>query len=71
MRYAFIERHRSVWPILIQCEVLRVSRSGFYSWRKRPPSAIVIDLSRRVNSNVVGPVVQAVLAPRWPGVVRR
>ena len=39
MRYAFIERHRTEWPIVIQCEVLRVSRSGFYSWRKRPPSA--------------------------------
>ena len=39
MRYAFMERHRTVWPIVIQCEVLRVSRSGFYSWRKRPPSA--------------------------------
>ncbi len=39
MRYAFIERHRTVWPIVIQCDVLRVSRSGFYSWRKRPPSA--------------------------------
>ena len=39
MRYAFIERHRTFWPIVIQCEVLRVSRSGFYSWRKRPPSA--------------------------------
>ena len=38
MRYAFIERHRREWPIMIQCEVLRVSRSGFYSWRKRPPS---------------------------------
>jgi len=31
MRYAFIERHRSEWPILIQCAVQRVSRSGFYS----------------------------------------
>ena len=38
MRYAFIERHRSEWPIAIPCDVLRVSRSGFYSWRKRPPS---------------------------------
>ena len=39
MRYAFIERHRTEWPIVIQYEVLRVSRSGFYSWRKRPPRA--------------------------------
>ncbi len=39
MRYAFIERHRTVWPIVIQCDVLWVSRSGFYSWRKRLPSA--------------------------------
>ena len=39
MRDAFIERHRTVWPILIQCAVLNVSRSGFYSWRQRPPSA--------------------------------
>ena len=39
MRYAFIKRHRTEWTIVIQCEVLRVSRSGFYSWRKRPPSA--------------------------------
>ncbi|MCX7417954.1 MAG: IS3 family transposase, partial [Planctomycetia bacterium] len=38
MRYAFIERHRTEWPIVIQCEVLRVFRSGFYAWRKRPPN---------------------------------
>lgn len=39
MRFAFIEDHRRVWPIHVQCDVLRVSRSGYYAWRKRPPSA--------------------------------
>ena len=38
MRYGFIERHRTTWPIVIQCAVLAVSRSGYYEWRKRPPS---------------------------------
>ena len=39
MRYGFIHQHRNEWPIVIQCAVLQVSRSGFYSWRQRPPSA--------------------------------
>jgi putative transposase len=38
MRYHFIEDHRLVWPIAVQCEVLQVARSGYYAWRKRPPS---------------------------------
>jgi transposase InsO family protein len=40
MRYAFIKEHQEVWPITIQCEVLAVSRSGFYAWRGRKPSAM-------------------------------
>jgi len=39
MRYRFVEEHRSRWPVALQCEVLRVSRSGFYGWRTRTPSA--------------------------------
>lgn len=35
MRYAFIERHRHVWPVVVQCRVLRVSGCGFRAWRKR------------------------------------
>ena len=38
MRYRFIEDHRDVWPIVVQCDVLQVSRGGFYAWRKRTAS---------------------------------
>ena len=36
MRYAFIERHRKVWPIVDQCRILEVAVSGFRAWRQRP-----------------------------------
>ena len=39
MRYRFIDEHRTVWPIAVQCDVLEVARSGYYAWRKRPPSS--------------------------------
>ena len=30
MKYAFIERHRRVWPISVQCHVLGVSVAGYH-----------------------------------------
>src|SRR5664279_3298707 len=30
MKYAFIQRNRQVWPISVQCRVLRVSVSGYH-----------------------------------------
>jgi transposase InsO family protein len=35
MKYAFIERHKLVWPICVQCRVLLVSVSGFHQHRVR------------------------------------
>ena len=38
MRFRFIDEHRAQWPVALQCEVLLVSRSGYYAWRGRGPS---------------------------------
>ena len=36
MKYAFIERHKRVWPIRVQCRVLLVSVSGYHEhWARR------------------------------------
>jgi len=43
MMFAFIAKHRGIWPVALICEALGVSRSGFYAWLTRPPS----DRSRR------------------------
>ena len=39
MRFAFIAKHRGIWPAEWLCEALGVSRGGFYAWLTRPPSA--------------------------------
>jgi len=43
VRFAFIHVERATWPVEVLCEVLDVSRSGFYAWRDRPASARSVD----------------------------
>ena len=38
MKFGFVAKHRGVWPVMLICEVLDVSRSGFYAWLNRPRS---------------------------------
>jgi putative transposase len=38
VKFAFIKEHRCLWPVVVICRVLKVSRSGFFAWLKRPVS---------------------------------
>ena len=53
MKFGFIAKHRSVWPVAWQCEALGVSRSGFHAWLNRPRSA------RALTDEVIMPKVRS------------
>jgi putative transposase len=38
MRFAFVAKHRGIWPVSWIFETLGVSRSGFHAWLVRAPS---------------------------------
>ena len=38
MRFAFIAKHRNIWPVAWLCKALDVSRSGFNAWATRSPA---------------------------------
>jgi len=53
MRFAFIAKHRGIWPVAWLCEALDVSRSGFHAWLTRSPS------QRARDDEKVGALVRA------------
>lgn len=48
MRYQFIDIEKQVYAIVLICEVMRVSCSGYYSWRSRKRT------SREIEKEVFG-----------------
>ena len=38
MKYTWIQEHSQEFPVAAMCQVLTVSRSGYYAWHKRPAS---------------------------------
>ncbi|MEO6420826.1 MAG: IS3 family transposase, partial [Polyangiaceae bacterium] len=39
MKFAFIDVEKAHYPVTVLCDVLQVSRSGFYASRRRGPSS--------------------------------
>lgn len=63
MKFAFIEEHLTEFPVDVSCDVLEVSRSGYYAWVNRPQSergrrreelAVKIQLVHEQNRKVYG-----------------
>lgn len=50
MRYQFIEQHRSAFRVTKMCQVLEVSRSAYYAYRRRPKSLRERDNERLVEN---------------------
>jgi putative transposase len=42
VRHACIRRHEGAYTVALMCRVLRVSRAGYYAWRRRVPAARVV-----------------------------
>jgi hypothetical protein len=65
LKYAFIRKHRQVWPITVQCRVLRVSVAGYHEHIVRRAS----DAPRRYLSDeallVHSPVFPRVSIRQW------
>lgn len=67
MRYAFVERPRGTWPIMVQCRVLQVSASGYHQRRLRQavdagPSRPAVQPGRRLSDTALAVHIKAVFA---------
>jgi putative transposase len=57
MKFAFVAKHRSIWPVAWLCAALDVSRSGFHAWLDRTPSKRSRDdeeIGAKVRASFVG-----------------
>jgi putative transposase len=54
--FKLIDAQRASYPIAVLCRMLGASKSGYYAWRRRPPSesrrqdALLIEKIREIHS---------------------
>ncbi len=73
MKYAFIETHKHLWPIRVECRVLSVSASGYHQHLERRR---IIDQRRHLSDEVLLVHIRAVYAQNrgaygWPRIWRQ
>lgn len=49
MKFAFVAKHRTIWPVSWLCKALDVSSSGFHDWLNRAPAKRTLE-----NETVLG-----------------
>lgn len=75
MKYAFIQRHRDLWPISAQCSALGVSARGFRQYVCREAGTDVAPAGRRVGNLALLTHIKAIHAETrgaygWPRIWR-
>ena len=64
MKFAFIAKHRAIWPVSWLCKAQDVSTSGFHDWLNRKPAKRTLEnetsnigISIRTLYLLVNPIV--------------
>jgi putative transposase len=52
VKYAFIQSYQPEYPVRVLCEVLGVSESGYYAWRKRKPCSKDMEATQKLTEEV-------------------
>jgi putative transposase len=58
--YGFVEADKANHSVGVLCRVLKVSKSGYYGWRSRPPSArskadaVLTERIERASTGIAG-----------------
>ena len=54
MKFAFVAKHRGIWPVAWVCKALDVSTSGFHDWLNRKPAKRTLE-----NESLLGLIRQS------------
>ena len=60
MKYAWIARHKAIWPVTLTCEVLEVSTSGYFEHQRRRAQAAPSKPGGRISDEALLAHIRAI-----------